>query len=155
MEGQVIRKVECVTRPVRRKKVDREKNAWRGLPNLHAKALYVSRETRQRVLHTVLREHLRDVEVCSDPKRHRDGEIAIAGRLAAHIEHVFDAVYLLFEGRRDRTRHRIRGRAGNWGGDLHRRWDDLGILRTGKTARAPSPRSVMKMLRTMQNADDR
>ncbi len=129
VKGQVIRKVERVSRPVRRKQVNREKNTGRRFSDLHAKALHIGREARQRVLHTVLREHLRDVEVCSDPESHGDGEIAISGGLAAHIEHVFDAVYLLFERRRDRARHRIRGRTRQRGGDLHRRRHDLRILR--------------------------
>jgi len=48
-----------------------------------------------------LRQHLRDIEVGADPERHGDGEFAIARGLAAHVEHVLDAVDLLLQ----RCRH--------------------------------------------------
>ena len=86
---------------VRRIEVHGEQDVRRRFPDLHAKALHVLRQAGQRVLHAVLRQHLRDVEVGADPERHGDRELAVAGGLAAHVEHVLDAVDLLLERRRD------------------------------------------------------
>ena len=93
------------------------------------RSLDVLWQSRQCVLHAVLRQHLRDVEVSADLERDRDREIAVPSRLTAHIEHVLDAVDLLLERRRDRTRDCFRRCAGIGRRDLHRRRDDLRILR--------------------------
>ena len=61
-------------------------------------------------------------------ERDRDREIAVAGRLAAHVEHVLDAVDLLLERRRDGAGDRLGRCAGIGGRDLHRRRDDFRIL---------------------------
>ena len=45
-------------------------------------------------------------------ERDRDREIAVAARLAVHIEHVLDAVYLLLERRRDGAGDGLGGCAG-------------------------------------------
>src|SRR5215467_312368 len=75
-----------------------------------------------------LRQHLRDVEVGADRERDGYGEIAIPGRLAVHVEHILDAVDLLFERRGDGTGDGLSGCAGIGCRDLHRRRDDFWIL---------------------------
>ena len=107
----------------------REQDVRRRLAHLHAQALDVVRQARQRVLHPVLREHLRDVEVRADAEGDRDGELAVPGGLAAHVDHVLDAVDLLLERRRDCLADHLGGRAGVARGHLHRRRHDLRILR--------------------------
>ena len=62
-------------------------------------------------------------------ERDGDGELAVAGRLAAHVEHVLDAVDLLLERRRDGAGDGLGGCAGIGRRDLHRRRDDFRILR--------------------------
>src|SRR5262249_28561904 len=58
-------------------------------------------QARQCILHAVLGQHLRDVEVSADLERDGNREVAVPGRLTAHVEHVLDAVDFLFEWRRD------------------------------------------------------
>src|SRR6516165_1052905 len=86
------------------------------------------RWTSSGVLYPVLRQHLRDVEVGADRERDGYGEIAIPGRLAVHVEHILDAVDLLFEWRGDGAGDGLGGCAGIGRRDLHRRREDFRIL---------------------------
>src|SRR6516165_1053554 len=86
------------------------------------------RWTSSGVLYPVLRQHLRDVEVGADRERDGYGEIAIPGRLAVHVEHILDAVDLLFERRGDGAGDGLSGCAGIGRRDLHRRRNDFRIL---------------------------
>jgi hypothetical protein len=90
--------------------------------------LDVFRQTGQRVLDAVLRQHLRDVEVGPDPEGHGHRELAVAGRLAVHVQHVLDAVDLLFERRRHGARDGLGGCARIDRRDLHRGRHDFRIL---------------------------
>jgi hypothetical protein len=108
--------------------VDGEQDVRRRLSHLHAEALDVDRQARQGVLHPVLGQHLRDVEIRADPEGHGDGELAVAGGLAAHVDHVLDAVDLLFERRRDRLADNLGRRAGVARGHLDGGRHDLRIL---------------------------
>ena len=119
--------------------MDGEQDVRRRFADLHAQPLHVLGQPRQRVLHAVLRQHLRDVQVGADPEGHRDGELAVAGRLAAHVEHVLDAVDLLLERRRDRPRDRLGGGAGIDRRDLDRRRHDLRILRDRQDGERAEP----------------
>ena len=98
------------------------------LSDLHAQSLDIFGKARQCILHAVLRQHLRDVAVRANAERDGYREVAVAGRLTAHVEHVLDAIDLLFErgrycaGYSVRRRTRIRRR------DVHCRWDDFRIL---------------------------
>ena len=51
----------------------------------------------------VLHEHLRDVEIGAEREGDGDLQLAVAGRLRGHVEHVLDAVDLLLDRRRDRV----------------------------------------------------
>jgi hypothetical protein len=64
------------------------------------------------------------------PEREGDGQrqLAVAGRLADHVEHVVDAVDLLLERRRHGLAHHLGRGAGIAGGDLNGRRRDLRIL---------------------------
>src|SRR5262249_16035879 len=78
--------------------------------------------------YSVLRQHLRDVEVGADRERDGYGEIAIPGRLAVHVEHILDAVDLLSERRGDGAGDGLSGCAGLGRRDLHCRRNDFRIL---------------------------
>jgi hypothetical protein len=110
----------------------RQKDVGRRFPHLHAEALDVVGQPRQRVLDPVLREHLRDVQVGADPECHRHREFAVARGLAVHVQHVLDAVDLLFERRRHRARDGLRGRPWIGGRYLDRGRNDFRILRHRK-----------------------
>ena len=112
MQRRIVRDVERVARAVGRIEMHREQDVGRRFPHLHAEPLHVLGQAGQRVLHAVLRQHLRDVEIGADPEGHGDGELAVAGRLAVDIDHVLDAVDLLLERRRDRARNGLGGSAG-------------------------------------------
>jgi hypothetical protein len=101
VQRRVVRQIQRVTRAVRRIEVDRQEDVGRRLPHLHAQALDVFGQPRQGVLDPVLRQHLCDIKVGPDSKRHRNRELAVTGRLAAQVQHVFDAVDFLLKRRRD------------------------------------------------------
>ena len=128
MQRRVVRHVEGVARAVRRVEVDGQQNVRRRLADLHAQPLHVFGQPRQRVLDAILRQHLGDVQVGADPEGHRDGELAVAGRLAAHVEHALDAVDLLLERRGHGACHGLGRGARIDGRDLHRRRHDLRVL---------------------------
>ena len=85
-----------------------EEDAGSRLPHLDPEKLDIFRQSWKRILHSILSEHLSDVEVGSDAECHRYGEIPVAARLAAHVDHVLDAIDLLLEWRRDSTRDGLR-----------------------------------------------
>src|SRR5215831_10699969 len=128
VQGCVVRQVQSVARFVRRVEVNGQKYAGYCLADLHAQALDVVRKSRQRILHAVLGQHLRDVEVSADLERDGNREVAVPGRLTAHVEHVLDAVDLLFERRRDGAGDGLRGGAGIGRRHLHGGRDDFRIL---------------------------
>src|SRR5215469_18445248 len=103
--------------------------ARRRLPDLHTEPLHVFRQPGQSVLDAVLRQHLCHIQVGADAEGNGDRELAVASRLTAHVEHILDAIYLLFERRGHGPRHGVR--RGTWihRGDLHCGWDDLRVLR--------------------------
>ena len=84
--------------------------------------------SRQYVLDTVLRQHLRDVQIGPDPEGDCDGEVAIPRRLTAHVEHILDTVDLLLERRRNGACDCFRRCTGICRRDLDRRRDDFWIL---------------------------
>ena len=66
-------------------------------------------------------------------------EVAVAGRLAAHVEHVLDAVDLLFERRRHGARYRVARKPPDTRRDLHSRRDDLRVLRNRQDCERAKP----------------
>ena len=139
MQRRVVRDVKGIAGRIGRIEVYCEQDVGRRLPHLHAEPLHVFRQPGQRVLDAVLRQHLRHVQIGPDPERHGDSELAVACRLARHVDHVLDAVDLLLERRRHRARHRLGGGAGIGRGDLHRRRHDLRILRDRQDVERPEP----------------
>ncbi len=129
MQGGVIGQIQRVARAVRRIEMHGQQDVWRRLAHLDAEALHVFGQAWQRVLHAVLRQHLRHVEIGADPERHRHRKLAVAGGLAGEVQHVLDAVDLLLQRRRHRARNRL-GRGARIGGrHLHGGRHDLRVLR--------------------------
>ncbi len=129
VQGCIVRNIEHVARAIRRIKVNCQQDVGRRLPHLHAEALHILGQSGQGVLHAVLRQHLRDIEVGPNSERHGYRELAIPRRLAAHVQHAFNAVDLLLERRCNGPRNGLRGRARVGRCDLDRGRHDLRILR--------------------------
>ena len=129
LQGRVVRDVELVARAVRRAEMDHHQHVGRVLAHRDAASAHVLGQARLGDRDAVLDQDLRGVEV--GPEREGDGEreLAVAGRLADHVEHVVDAVDLLLERRRDGLADHLGRGAGIARGDLDGRRGDLGVLR--------------------------
>ena len=128
----VVRHVELVARAVWRQQVDDHEKVGRGLLHGDTEALHHVGQPRRGDRDAVLGQHLRGVEVGAQPEGHRQQQVAVAGRLARKVEHVLDAVDLLFERRGHGVGDDLGGRAGIARRDLDRRRRDLRVLRDGQ-----------------------
>ena len=97
LQCRVIRDVELVARRVRRAQVDHHQHVGRVLLHDDTEPLYLLGELRLRDSDAVLNENLCDIEIGAEGEGDRELQIAVRGRLAAHVEHVLDAVDLLLE----------------------------------------------------------
>src|SRR6516164_7982611 len=79
MQGCVVRQVQSVARFIRRVEVNGQKYTGYCLADLHAQALDVLWQARQCILHAVLGQHLRDVEVSADLERDGNRQVAVPG----------------------------------------------------------------------------
>ena len=116
-----------------------DQNVRRRFADLDTEPLHVLRQSRQRVLDTVLREHLRHVQVGADPERHRDGQFAVARRLAADVEHILHTVDLLLERSRDCFGNSFGGCSRVCRRDLHGRRNNLRVLGNGQDQQRAQP----------------
>ena len=82
--------------------------------------------------HAVLRDDLCRVEVGAEFEGDGDPGLAIVGRDAAHVQHIFDAVDLLLDRSGDGVGDDLRRRAGVRRANDHRRRHDFGKLRDGQ-----------------------
>src|SRR5260370_2157904 len=108
--------------------MDTQEQGRNGLLDLHALELNLLRQPRQRVLHAVMREHERRVDVGADLEDHRDGKLAVTRGLAADVIHVLDAVDGLLKRRRNGAGDRIGRSAWVGGRDLDGWWNDVRVL---------------------------
>ena len=129
LQGRVVRDVQLVARAVRRAEMDHHQHVGRVLAHRDAASADVLGQARLGDRDAVLDQDLGDVEV--GPEREGDGErqLAVAGRLGDHVEHVVDAVDLLLERRRHGFADDLGGGAGIARGDLDGGRGDLGVLR--------------------------
>ena len=109
--------------------MDHHQHVGRGFAHRDADPAHLLRQARLGHRDAVLHQHLRGVEIGAEREGDGDRELAVAGRLRGHVEHVLDAVDLLLDRRRDRVGDDLGGGAGIAGADLDRRRRDLGILR--------------------------
>ena len=128
----VVAEVEFIARFVRRNKVRHHRQVGRSLRRRHPEAAHFFRQLGQRDGHTVLHEHLCDVEVCAEFERDGQRHDAVARRSARHVKHVLDAIDFLFDGRGDGFSEHFRVRARIHGAHDDGRRCDFGILRDGQ-----------------------
>ena len=121
----------------------------RGLAHVDTLPLHVIRQTWQRIGHPVLRQNLSRIEVSPDAEGDRQRELAVAGGLARHIEHVLDAVDLLLKRCRYRFCNDVGRGAGVNGRDLNCGGYYVGYWAKGSDTSAPKPMSTMKRLTTV------
>src|SRR6266480_3085788 len=98
----------------------------------HTDALYIGRENGDRDGDAILDQHLGGIEIGAEFKGDAQRHVAVARALRRHVEHVFNAIDLLLDRRRDRFRYHLRVRAGIGGRDLDRWWRNVRILRNRK-----------------------
>src|SRR5262249_23809094 len=101
----------------------------RGLVDDDADLAHVLGQSRLRDRDPVLHLHLRDVEIGAEIERHRDGEAAVGGRVRGHVEHVLDAIDLVFDRRPHGGRDDLRAGAGILAGNRDDRRRDFRVLR--------------------------
>ena len=99
LENSQIRQVQHVVTVVRRLQVHDHQQIRRGFFRGYTEALDFLRQSRQRLRYTVLHLHLRFVEVRAQSEGNRQSHHAVGCGLRKHVEHAFDAIDLLFEGR--------------------------------------------------------
>ncbi len=83
---------------------------------------------------TILHLDLGVIQVGAQGKGDSDAQIAVAGGLGLHIQHVLDAIDFLFQWRRHGVRHHLCARAGIGSPHLHRWRGHLGVLGHGQRA---------------------
>ena len=83
----------------------------RGSCDRDADIAHVRRQARLGDRHAVLDLHLRDIEVGAELEGDRDRELAVAGRIRRHVDHVLDAVDLLLDRRHHRRGNDVRAGA--------------------------------------------
>src|SRR6185437_16199755 len=105
----------------------------RAFVDRDADVAHIDGKARLRNRHTILHLHLCDIEIGAELEGHRNRETPVAGRIRRQVDHVFDAIDLLLDGRDHGGGHDVGARAGI----LTRHGDggrgDLGILRNRQT----------------------
>ena len=135
----VIGDVQPIVGFFRRVQVDDHQDVGRVLLGADPQPADRFRQARLGQGDTILYLHLRIIQVGAQGEGDGDAEIAIAGGLRVHVQHVFHAVDLLFQWRGDRVRHHFRARAGVGCPHLHRRGGHLGVLGNGQGAVGQRP----------------
>ena len=94
----------------------------------------------QCLINTVLHQLLGEVGVGAELKGDGECQRAVGGGLAGDIEHIFDAVDLLFERGGDGFSNDLGAGAGKTGADLNAGGDDFRIFRDGQQGQADKAR---------------
>ncbi|OLC65647.1 MAG: hypothetical protein AUH79_07285 [Betaproteobacteria bacterium 13_1_40CM_4_64_4] len=129
LDGGVVAEVELVVALARREQVHAQEDHRRLLLHRDALALHLVRQLRLGDRDPVLGEHLREVEVRPDAEGDVEVHLPVVRALREHVEHVLDAVDLLLDRSGDRVGNDLRARARIGRRDVHRRRDDLRVLR--------------------------
>ena len=129
VEHGVVAQIRHVVAVVRRQQMHDHGQVGRALDGGDAEAPDLLRQPRLGLRHAVLHQLLRLVGVGAEPERHGQRHHAVGRRLAAHVEHAFDAVDRFL----DRRRHRLGDHLGvgaRIGRAHHHRWrHDFRIFR--------------------------
>jgi len=129
LDHGVVAHVELVVLPAGRDQVDDHHQVGRPLQRGYAGLLDRVGEHGQGQGHAVLHEHLRHVRVGAHLERHIELVRAVVAALRRHVEHVFHAVDLLFDGRGHGVGHHLGTGARVGAGDPDRGGRHLRILR--------------------------
>ena len=129
LDEREVADVELVVAVVRREQMHDHQQVGRRLESGDAEAPDILGEARHGDRHAVLHEDLCRVEVGAEPEGDRQRHLAVGRGLRRHVEHVFDAVDLLLDRRRDGVGDDLRRRARVRGLYDDRRRHDVGILR--------------------------
>jgi hypothetical protein len=140
LDRRVVAQVELVVPAVRREQVDHQQDVGRLFLGDDARRGHFRRQRGQGLVDAVLHEDLGHVEIDADLEGDRQVVGAVVGALRRHVEHVLNAVDLLFDRRGDRLRHHAGVGAGVHAGDLNRRRRDLGILGDRQDEKRDQPR---------------
>ena len=135
LDGGVVAQVQIVVLAVGRVQVHGQQNAGRLLFDVHALQLHLLGQLRHGQRDAVLHQHLGHVQVGAQLEGDGERVAAVVGALRRHVDHAFDAVDLLFDGRRHAVGHDLAVGAGIAGRYLHRGRRDVGILRDGERDR--------------------
>ena len=104
---------------------------------------------RLRLRDTELREDLIGVRVGLNVEVDVEGGLAVVGVDRLHVEHVVDAVHLLFERRGDGLLQCFCVGAGIGGLNLDLGWNDVGVLRDGQAQHRNKPMTTVRIAMTM------
>ena len=104
LERGVVGDEQAVARLVGRIEVHDHHQVGRALGHRDADVAHVGGKSRLRDRDAILHLHLRDVEIGAEIEGDRDGEAAVRRRIRRHVDHVLDAVDLLLDRRRPRSR---------------------------------------------------
>ncbi len=129
VEHRVVAQVRHVVAVVGRQQVDHHRQVGAALDGGHAQALHHVGQARHGLRDAVLHQLLGLVRVGAQLEGHRHGQVAVAVGLRLHVEHVLDAVDLLFERRGDGLGDHLGVGARKLRAHHHRRRHDLGVLR--------------------------
>ncbi len=104
----------------------------RGLLHHDAEARHLLRQARIGDRDAILDEHLREIDVDARLEHDIDRQASVARRLRRDVEHVVDAIDLLFDRRGHRLGDHIRRGAGIGRADIDRRRRDFRIFGNGE-----------------------
>jgi hypothetical protein len=134
VQHRVVAQVVDVVAVVRRDEVDHHRQVGRALDGRDAQAPHFLGQARLGLRDAVLHELLGLVGVGAEAERDGEREHAVGRCLAAHVEHAFDAVDLLFERRGNGFGDHLRVGARVLGAHHHRRRRDFRVLRDRQPA---------------------
>ena len=140
VEGRIVAQIGDVVAVILRDQVDDHDEVRRTLHRGEAQCPYLGRQTRFGLRHPVLDKLLGLVRIRAELECHGHGEDTIRRRLAGHVEHVLDAVDLLFEGCCDRLGNDGRVGAGISGPHDDGWRHDLRVFRNRQGAQADQTR---------------
>lgn len=132
LEGDVVGKVIDLTRTVGAVELGGECEVRGTFVDDDAEASDFLWEARDGGVDAVLDKDLSLVEVGAETEGDGDLHAAVAGGRGGQVEHVLDAIDLLFEGRGDGLGESAGISAGVGGGDDDSGWDDFGVLSDGQ-----------------------
>jgi hypothetical protein len=139
VQHRVVAQVVDVVAVVRRDEVDHHRQVGRALDGRDAEPAHFLGQARLGLRDAVLHELLRLVGVGAQAERDGQREHAVGGCLAAHVEHAFDAVDLLLDGRGNGLGDHLGVGPGVRGAHHHRGRRDFRVLRDRQPAQRDQP----------------